>query len=519
MDQREILNFCIERGILLDKDVLSLFSEAGDMESVRLMIEKIRENTHQKVITKSIFTNGIKNITVENFPQTSQTNLERLKIRLGLELEISKEYSLIENKNPVLERNFEDRRVKVQSFPTGKDKKLDVDDFTEYFRNRFQKLKSVLQAHPNLRNLVSINKISGDRQKISIMGIVSDKSVTKNGNIILELEDLTGSTRVLINQNKKELYTEAEDLTLDAIIGISGSGNREIIFANELVLPDAAIPERKKSPVEEYAVFIGDLHYGSNLFMKKNFLKFLDYLNGKIPNTPEVSKIKYLFIVGDLIAGIGIYPEQEMFLDVPDAKRQFEEIAQLLGQIRKDITIIIIPGNHDCIRLMEPQPLLDKKYAEPLYKLENVILATNPCYVNMGAREGFPGFDVLMYHGFSFFYYADNIPSLIQADAGNAPEKIMNYLLKYRHLAPTHASAQYFPLNEDPLVIDKVPDVFFSGHTHKCGITFYNNVLIISGSTWEAKTPEQERRGNEPDFCKVPIMNLKTGGVKILDFE
>jgi DNA polymerase II small subunit len=74
-------------------------------------------------------------------------------------------------------------------------------------------------------------------------------------------------------------------------------------------------------------------------------------------------------------------------------------------------------------------------------------------------------------------------------------------------------------LDDDPLVIDKVPDIFFSGHTHKCGVTFYNNTLIISGATWESMTPFQEKMGNEPDFCKVPIVNLKTGGVKILDFE
>ena len=38
MDQKEILNFCLERGILLDKEVLALLSEATDFESARLMI-------------------------------------------------------------------------------------------------------------------------------------------------------------------------------------------------------------------------------------------------------------------------------------------------------------------------------------------------------------------------------------------------------------------------------------------------------------------------------------------------
>jgi DNA polymerase II small subunit len=380
-------------------------------------------------------------------------------------------------------------------------------------------MRTILQSHPNLKNLTSINKISGDRQGVSIIGLVSDKRITKNGNLFLQVEDLTGSIRILINQNKPDLYKKGEEITLDSVMGFSGSGNKEIIFANEVVFPDSALPERKKSPLEEYALFIGDIHYGSKLFLKDGFNKFIDYLNGKIPNTPEVNKIKYLFIIGDIVAGVGVYPEQESFLEVVDLEEQFKGIAALLGKIRKDITIIINPGNHDGVRLMEPQPLFDKKYASSLYELENVMLATNPCYVNIGAGKTFSGIDVLMYHGFSYFYYADNIPSLIQAHSANAPEKIMIYLLKNRHLAPTHSSVQYFPLDDDPLVIDKVPDIFFSGHTHKCGVTFYNNTLIISGATWESMTPFQEKMGNEPDFCKVPIVNLKTGGVKILDFE
>jgi len=32
-------------------------------------------------------------------------------------------------------------------------------------------------------------------------------------------------------------------------------------------------------------------------------------------------------------------------------------------------------------------------------------------------------------------------------------------------------------------------------------------------------TPYQEKFGNEPDHCKVPMFNLKTREVKLLDFE
>lgn len=529
MEQSKILNFCLEKGILLDKEVLNMFSESVDFESAKLIIEKIRQQTQRKLITKEVFNN--KEQMNNLFSALSEDKKEKLKIKLGLEVEISREissnssqksniYEIKENNTDKIENNIQNfGKVKVESFISNLSNKPEVEDFVKYFRNRFSKLRDILHSHPNLKNLVSINKISGNRQGISLIGLVSDKKVTKNGNVLLELEDLTGKIRVLINKNREELYEKSEDITLDSVIAVRGSGNNEILFANEVIFPDSVVLERKKAPKEEHVLFIGDLHYGSKLFLEKSFMKFVDYLNGNIPNTPEVDKIKYLFIVGDIVSGVGIYPGQEKGLKFNDLEEQFKGIANLLDKIRKDITIVICPGNHDGVRLMEPQPIFDEKYAWPIYELNNVIVTTNPSYVNIGAEGSFSGFDVLLYHGFSYPYYADNISKLIKADAINSPDKIMAYLLKNRHLAPTHTSVQYYPMEEDPLVINKVPDVLLSGHTHKCAVSYYNNILLVSTAAWEAKTEYQERLGNEPDFCKVPIMNLKSRAIKILDFE
>ncbi len=531
MDSKKILEFCLEKGLLLDKEVLDLFSETGDVESLKLIIEKIKNNTEKRIITKKVFFEN-KNQVNQFFltlPEENQKKLEKLKIKLGLSIEISHEQEIVypsisvEEKNPIKEKQDLKKEkgygVKILSKIHSFEKKPDVGDFIKYFRNRFSEMKNILQEHSRLDNLVSINKISGDRQRISIIGIVSDKRVTKNKNILLEIEDLTGKIRILINQNKPELYKKAEEIVLDSVIGFNGSGNSEIIFANEVVFPEAIITEKKKSLVEEYVLFLGDLHFGSKLFLEESFLKFIDYLNGKVPNTPEVCKIKYLFIVGDLITGVGNYPNQERDLKIIDLEEQFIKIAELLGKIRKDITIIISPGNHDGVRLMEPQPFFDEKYAWPLYNLENVILTENPSKVNIGAKKDFSGFDVLTYHGFSFPYYANNVSKLMKKKAMNSPEEIMKYLLKNRHLAPTHTSIQYFPLKQDALIIRKVPDIFVSAHTHKSGISYYNNILVVSVSSWEGMTPYQEKFGNIPDYCKVPMFNLKTREVKILDFE
>jgi len=538
METKDILKFCLDNGLLLDKEILNLFNEIDDFESVKLIIKKIKNHTQQKIITKNVFDENKERVNqiFLNLPQENQKKLEKLKIKLGLSIEISRrteESSLplsqfqkqeisikpVEFIQDNIRFDEEQTNVKVISTPYVFTKKPEVKDFTDYFRNRFFEMKNILQDNAQLDNLISINKISGDRKKVSLIGIVSKKRATKNKNILIEIEDLTGKINLLINQNKPELYAKAEEIALDSVIGINGSGSREIIFVNDLVFPESMILERKKSFIEEYALFLGDLHFGSKRFLEENFLKFIDYLNNKIPNTPEVDKIKYLFITGDLITGVGVYPNQERELKIKDVEEQFISVSELLSKIRKDIKIIISPGNHDGVRLMEPQPMFDEKYAWALYDLKNAILTGNPCNLNIGARMGFSGFDVLTYHGFSFPFYANNVPRLMLKKAMNTPEEIIKYLLKNRHLAPTHTSTQYFPLKEDALMIKKIPDIFVSGHTHKSAVSYYNNILIVSTSCWESMTPYQEKFGNEPDHCKVPMFNLKTRAIKILDFE
>src|SRR3989344_24340 len=521
METKEILKFCLEKGFLLDKDILALFSESNDVETSKRLIEDIGQQTQKKIITKKIFYENKDQLSriLLDLPKDNHKLIESLKIQLGLSIEISKEVAIpIQQETQKDVQQFENVKI-VSAVPNYLGRKIEVKDFVNYFRNRFTEMKKILQERNQLSNLVSIDKIYGNRQGISLIGIVLNKRVTKNGNILFEIEDMTGKVLALVNKNKQELYNKADELALDAVVGLKCSGNREIVYINDIIFPEAILFERKKSPVEELALFTGDLHIGSKKFLEENFLRFIDYLNGKLPNTQETNKIKYLFLVGDIITGVGNYPAQEKDLAFTDLESQFEKAAELLGKIRQNIKIIISPGNHDGVRLMEPQPFLDEKYAWPLYNLKNVILTANPAMVNIGAQKNFPGFDVLTYHGFSYTYYANNIGSLMQEKAMNNPEKIIAYLLKNRHLAPTHSSVQYSPTTEDVHIVKKIPDIFFSGHVQKSAVSYFNNILTISGSCWESMTAYQEKFGNTPDHCKVPIFNLKTRAIKILDFE
>lgn len=69
------------------------------------------------------------------------------------------------------------------------------------------------------------------------------------------------------------------------------------------------------------------------------------------------------------------------------------------------------------------------------------------------------------------------------------------------------------------MVIDFIPDIICTGDQHRPEISSYNNILLIASSCWQDKTPFEEKVGHEPDPCKVPIFNLKTREVKIMDFS
>jgi DNA polymerase II small subunit len=171
------------------------------------------------------------------------------------------------------------------------------------------------------------------------------------------------------------------------------------------------------------------------------------------------------------------------------------------------------------MRIAEPQPPLYKDFAKPLWALPNVIMVSNPAIVNIGKSKNFTGFNVLMYHGYSFDYFVANVDYLRMNGGYDRPELIMKFLLQKRHLAPTHTSTLYLPdINYDPLVIDLVPDFFVTGHIHKSSVINYKGITLICGSCWQAKTSFQEKVGHHPEPSRVPLVNLQTREIKILKF-
>ncbi|MFH1765605.1 MAG: zf-HC2 domain-containing protein, partial [Gemmatimonadota bacterium] len=75
------------------------------------------------------------------------------------------------------------------------------------------------------------------------------------------------------------------------------------------------------------------------------------------------------------------------------------------------------------------------------------------------------------------------------------------------------------PEKEDHMIIDPVPDIFLTGHTHSFGVEVYKKILLINGSTWQSQTDYQKMHNFDPDPAKATVVNLRTLRHKILDFS
>jgi DNA polymerase II small subunit len=390
-------------------------------------------------------------------------------------------------------------------------------DFAKLFLDRYSSLRKILRnQRRELANSIPIKKIKkGILKDIQIVGIVNDVRTTTNGHRLIELEDETDVATCIALKNNREILYMANEVVLDEIIGIRGqlSKNGDLIVIHNIIYPDISIQnERHKSEVSVYAAFLSDIHIGSNKFMEDEWQAFLRWINGEMGNSRQkdvAGKIKYLIIPGDVVDGIGIYPDQDKELAIVNVYNQYEALAEQLSLIPEHISMIMQPGNHDAVRPAEPQPTFEKEIQD-LFSGMNMTFVGNPCYFSLHNVE------VLSYHGQSLLDYATNIQHLKY----NEPVEIMKVMLKKHHLAPTYGG--YTPLapeHLDYMVIDKIPDIFVTGHVHLAQINDYRGVTLLNASSWQAQTSYQKMLNFVPDSAKLPIVDLKTGKVTMMDFN
>ena len=414
-------------------------------------------------------------------------------------------------------KNF-DSEIKIIKDITGKSTcEGTTNDFIKLFIDRFENLRKILKnQRREIANIIPINKISKANVKIiQIIGIIKEVRNTKNGHRLIEIEDDTGSAVAIALKNNPEVFQIAREIVLDEVVGIIGqlSKNGDLLVIQNIIYPDISIQNsRHKSEEPICAAFLSDIHIGSKEFLEKQWLSFIKWVNGQMGNSRQrevAGKIKYIVIPGDVVDGIGIYPNQEKELLITNLYKQYEVLADYIHKIPEHISIIIQPGNHDAVRPAEPQPAFEKEI-QNLFSGNDITFVGNPCYFSIH------GIEVLSYHGQSLLDFATNIQHLKYND----PVEIMKIMLKKHHLAPSYGG--YTPLapeHKDYMIIDKIPDIFVTGHVHLATVGEYRGVKLINASSWQSQTSYQKMLNFIPDPAKIPIVNLKSGNITMMDFN
>ena len=374
----------------------------------------------------------------------------------------------------------------------------EIKDFSAYFGSRFHKLKEILQHKKELKSPQTMRELENIQDEVKVIGMVNDVRTTKNNHRLFEIEDETGTAAVLVHKENHSLFEESERIVKDEVLGVTGSRKGSLLIASQLINP--GIPRVEEKIMDFSTVFLSDTHIGSSTFLEDAFLNFIKWLNGEYGDREQVKiaeDVRYLVVAGDIVDGIGVYPNQDKELIIKDIYEQYAEAARLFGDIN-GIQIIIAPGNHDASRLAEPQPSIPEEYAKELYELKNVAFVSNPALVSL------EDINILIYHGRSFDDFAMTVKGMSHQES----DIIMKELLEKRHLAPIYGERTPLASEvEDHLVIEDIPDVFHTGHVHINAYKKYKGIHLINSGTFQSQTEFQKIYNIVPTCAQVPVLN------------
>ena len=457
-----VLNYALNKGFQIHPDAFKILDDITDSKKLEKIIKEIvKEKTRQKQY---------------------QINQNDLETYLGI-----KDDPSLQNELKVLS----DPSLKITSGEG-------VKGYNALFSSRFNKLKRIISERPESKMLKSIAVVKSTKLEndVYVCGLVTARNAERNITKLV-LEDPSGSFEGIIFD--EELQKLAGTLLLDQFVMVRvTSAKNSGLMIKDLIMPDLPDQKINKSESEVFAVFLSDLHIGSKYFMEDELTEFVKWISSP---DPVAKKIRFVLIGGDMVDGVGIYPNQNKELVCQTIEEQLQKAEELLDKIPKNVKIVIMPGNHDPGRRALPQPAIPQKYNSGLWNKENVKMVGNPALVSLN------GVKVLMFHGQSIDDIVKTTPGL----SYDQPTNVMKHLLRARHLSPIYGSqTPIAPEVEDLLVIEDTPDIFHVGHVHQAQLDMYKGILLVNSGSWQKQTPFQASVGMTPNPGIAIIVNLKT---------
>ena len=498
----EVVTRLAEHGLNADREAVTLLSQAADLPEV---IDALLARTDAGALR--VTAADVRAVTAGAAPpvETEEGVTPRyVESPVGTSLDHEPPDYLDDEKDPLAS---DAAAVEITDAITGHSTGTGVyDDFVAVFRDRYERLSELLAGRVPPRTVDAVRRMSGGAAA-AVTGLISDIRTTRSGHTLIELEDPTGVFPCLINSDR-EAHAVVDELVLDECIGITGrlASDGEILFGDAITFPD--IPRTHTPQTADYhaeAVLISDVHVGSQEFHATAWDRFTDWLH-----TDEAGHVEALLIAGDMIEGVGVYPGQDAELEIVDVYDQYRRFAELLKQVPGDLEIAMIPGNHDAVRLAEPQPAFTEELRS-IMTAHDATIAANPSTVRVA------GVPILMYHGVSLDELIAELPA--EKASYDDPQLAMAHLLKKRHLVPQYGGrTRLAPERRDHLLIDEPPAVFHTGHVHKTGWGKYHNVLMVNAGCWQRQTAFQRSVNIDPDVGYAPIVDLRDLSLTVRKF-
>ncbi len=519
MDDAEIVSKFVECGVNLHPEVLAEIKRSPNREEVINRLINIAREESASVLTPDKLSKLKEEQETESPKAGEEISTTSENKNFGLSNSSEYRSVVLKHSRRRLSQEYDSElRIKREWDITKKSYcEGSIESFVSYFNNRFERLAKLLKYRTALRESVAIELIKSSRYsgEVKFIGMVTDIRTSKKGNLILELEDPTGVIPVLIRSQDRELLEEAKEITKDEVIGVAGfmPNGFDMVIANEIFFPDVPLNrEPRKSEVPVAVAMISDIHVGSTQFLGDTFKRFIKWLSGELgtPRQRELaSRVKYLVIGGDLVDGVGIYPEQKDELVIKDIHEQYATFAKFIEHIPEHIEIIITPGNHDAARQAEPQPAIEEEFAPMLYEDPRIHMVGNPCFATIH------GVEVVSYHGRSLDDIIASIPGL----SYSSPAKAMKILLKKRHLSPIYGGrVPLAPELFDYLLLEEPPDILHMGHVHTTHVDNYRGTVVVNSGTFQEQTSFQKKMNINPTPGRIPIIDLQNMRTTIMRF-
>lgn len=381
------------------------------------------------------------------------------------------------------------------------------------FRSRFERLDAILKRRVDVRDAISIAQALKQpaKTKLKITGIITEKH-TRGPRLFIELEDATASITAMATET--EIVKKGLELQEDQVVAVDAvKYTEDLLVANDWIWPDVPQNTPRRSPDPLYAALLADVHVGSKYFRRDLFQRFIDWTNqtvGPQQSRDAAAKLKYVIVAGDIVDGVGIYPEQLEELTIPDIRQQYREAYELVRQLPTYIEVVVTPGNHDATRHSMPQLPIPEEYAKELHSDQRVHMLPSPTRLNLN------GVELLAEHGKGM----DDILSSTPGYEFKHPIKAMELLFRCRHLAPRYGqSTPIAPEATDRLIISEVPDVALMGHVHILETKRYRGVTLLSAGSWQEQTPFQSRMQIQPTVGVATLLDLQTHQTLDLDLS